>query len=47
MPVKGEGWLFKQIGQDATVRKQFIKPSTWSSIDRREVERYIDQVLEF
>jgi superfamily II DNA helicase RecQ len=47
MPVDGEGWLFERIGQDAAVRGRFVKPSTRSGIDRREVERYMDRVLEF
>jgi hypothetical protein len=47
MPVDGERWLFDQVGQDAGIRSQFIKPRSQSGVDRQAVERYMDQVVEF
>ena len=42
MPVNREGWLFKQVGQDATIRDRFIKQGTCLGINTQEVEQYID-----
>jgi hypothetical protein len=47
MPVDGERWLFEQVGQNASVRDQFMKPGSQSGVDRRAVERYMDRVVEF
>jgi RecQ family ATP-dependent DNA helicase len=47
MPVDGEGWLFQRVGQDAAIRDRFVKRGTGSSIERQEVERYMDRVVEF
>jgi hypothetical protein len=47
MPVDGERWLFEQVGQDARIRSQFMKPGSQSGVDRQAVERYMDRVVEF
>jgi hypothetical protein len=47
MPVDGERWLFERIGQDTSVRDQFMKPGSQSGVDRQAVERYMDRVVEF
>jgi hypothetical protein len=47
MPVDGERWLFDQVGLDASIRSQFLKPESQSGVDRQAVERYMDQVVEF
>jgi superfamily II DNA helicase RecQ len=47
MPVNGEQWLFDRVGQDASVRDQFMKPGSQLGVDRQAVERYIDRVVEF
>lgn len=47
MPVDGEKWLFERVGQDAAARERFVRPSTRTGIDRREVERYMDRIVEF
>jgi hypothetical protein len=50
MPVDGERWLFERVGQNASVRDQFMKPGSQSGVDRRAVERYmnrVDRVVEF
>jgi hypothetical protein len=33
MPVNGERWLFEQVGKDASIRGQFIKPGSQSGVD--------------
>jgi superfamily II DNA helicase RecQ len=47
MPVDGERWLFERVGQDASIRSQFMKPRSQSGVDRQAVERYMDRVIEF
>jgi hypothetical protein len=47
MPVDGERWLFDRVGQDASIRSQFMKPGSQSGVDRQAVERYMDRVVEF
>jgi superfamily II DNA helicase RecQ len=47
MPVDGERWLFERVGQDASIRSQFIKPGSQSGVDRQAVERYMDRLVEF
>jgi hypothetical protein len=47
MPVDGERWLFKRVGQEARIRDQFMKPGRQSGVDRQAVERYMDRVVEF
>jgi hypothetical protein len=47
MPVDGERWLFEQVGQDASIQSQFMKPGSQSGVDRQAVERYMDRVVEF
>jgi hypothetical protein len=47
MPVDGERWLFERVGQDASVRDQFMKPGSQLGGDRQAVERYIDRVIKF
>jgi hypothetical protein len=47
MPIDGERWLFVQVSQDASIRRQFIKPGSQSGVDRQAVERYMDRLVEF
>jgi hypothetical protein len=47
MPVDGERWLFERVGQDASIRSQFMKPGSQSGVDWQAVERYMDRVVEF
>jgi hypothetical protein len=47
MPVDGERWLFERVGQDASVRDQFMKPGSQSGVDQQPVERYMDRIVEF
>ena len=47
LPVDGERWLFDRVGQDAAIRSRFVKPGARSGMDRQEVERYMDRVVEF
>jgi hypothetical protein len=47
MPVNGEQWLFERVGQDTSVRSQFMKSGSQSGVDRQAVERYMDRVVEF
>jgi hypothetical protein len=47
MPVNSERWLFDQVGQDASLRSQFMKPRSRSGVDRQAVGRYMDRVVEF
>ena len=47
MPVDGERWLFEQVGQEASIQNQFMKPGSQSGVDRQAVERYMDRVVEF
>jgi hypothetical protein len=47
MPVDGERWLFDRVGQEASIRSQFMKPGSQSGVDRQAVERYMDRVVEF
>ena len=42
MPVDGERWLFERVGQDASIRSQFMKLRSQSGVDWQAVERYID-----
>jgi hypothetical protein len=47
MPVDGERWLFERVGQNAAIRERFSKLGTCSSINKKEVERYMDCVVAF
>lgn len=47
MPVNGESWLFQRVGQNAAIRKRFVKQGTQSGVNIHEVERYIDRVVAF
>lgn len=47
MPVKGDIWLFENVGRDTSLRERFIKSSTSSGIERKEVEWYMDRVVAF
>jgi hypothetical protein len=47
MPVDGERWLFDEVGQDAGICSQFMKPGSQSGVDRQAVEQYMDRVVEF
>jgi hypothetical protein len=39
--------LFDQVGQDASICSQFMKPESQSGVDQQVVERYMDWVVEF
>jgi hypothetical protein len=47
MPVNSEQWLFERVGQEASIRSQFMKPSSQLGVDRQAVEQYMDQVVKF
>jgi hypothetical protein len=47
MPVDSKRWLFDQVGQDASICSQFMKPESQSGVDQQVVERYMDWVVEF
>jgi superfamily II DNA or RNA helicase len=47
LPVDGERWLFERVGKNAAIQEQFSKPGTRSSINKKEVERYMDRVVAF
>jgi hypothetical protein len=47
MPVDSKRWLFDQVGQDASICSQFMKPESQSGVDQQVVERYMDRVVEF
>lgn len=46
LPVKGERWLFDQIGADQTTMERFVNPKT-GKVRRSEVDDYMAQIADF
>ena len=47
MPVDGQKWLFDRIGDDAAIRRLFLRPDSQSGVNRDGVRAYLQRVAKF
>ncbi|TKA55481.1 hypothetical protein B0A49_13343, partial [Cryomyces minteri] len=47
LPVNGQMWLFDRVGQDEATQATFIRPGTGMVADRKGIEGYMSQMVEY
>ncbi|TKA39473.1 hypothetical protein B0A49_14047 [Cryomyces minteri] len=47
LPVNGQMWLFDRVGQDEATQARFIRPGTGMVPDRKGIEGYMSQIVEY